>query len=190
MRTMPVMRVMRETALFCCCSLIACATANAPATSSSSPETIRVAGPSGMMTTELHPTKDAIGGVVPFTVARAWTAVRVAYDSVALPVATFDPATRTIASPNLRLRRRLGETALSKYINCGNVQGGQSADSYEIHLIYQTILQPGDAGTTRVLTTVNAEGRPITLAGEYTRCTSTGTLERRVVALVASELQR
>ena len=182
---------MRGTALVSCLSLIACVTSNGVVGSPTTSETVRVGGGAGgTMTAEIHPTVNAIGGVVPFTMDRAWGAVRTAYDSLSLPVATLDPATHTIASPTLRLRRRLGETALSKYINCGNTQGGQSADSYEIQLAIQTVLQAADAGTTRVLSTVTAEGRPITLAGEYTHCTSTGNLERRVAELVNAQLSR
>ena len=182
---------MRAIALVSCLSFVACASANRPAASPTASETVRVGGGAGgTMTAEIHPTITAIGAVVPFTMDRAWPAVRSAYDSLSLPVATSDPATHTLATAILRLRRRLGETSLSKYINCGNTQGGQSADSYEIQLSVQTVLQAADAGTTRVLSTVTAEGRPITLSGEYTRCTSTGNLERAVAAIVAARLNR
>ena len=55
---------------------------------------------------------------------------------------------------------------MSKYINCGNTQGGQSADSYEVQLTIQTVLQAADAGTTRVLSTVSADGRFALSGGE------------------------
>jgi len=182
---------MRAAAWVSCLSFVACATANRPAGSPTASETVRVGdGAGGTMTAEIHPTINAIGATVPFSIDRAWPAVRSAYDSLSLPVATADPATHTLATTALRLRRRLGETSLSKYINCGNTQGGQSADSYEIQLSVQTVLQPADAGTTRVLSTVTAEGRPITLSGEYTRCTSTGNLERAIAAVVAARLSR
>jgi hypothetical protein len=182
---------MRAIALVSCLSFVACVTANGAPGSSVTGETVRVGGGAGgTMTAEIHPTVNAIGSAVPYTMDRTWTAVRAAYDSLSIPVAVFDPATRTIASPNLRLRRRLGEVSLSKYINCGNTQGGQSADSYEIQLSIQTVLQAADAGTTRVLSTVSAEGRPITISGEYSRCTSTGNLERRVAELVNTQLSR
>ena len=180
---------MRAIALVSCLSFVACATANRPVGSPTVSETVRVgSGAGGSMTAEIHPTVNAIGATVPFSMDRTWTAVRSAYDSLALPVATFDAATHTVATTTLRLRRRLGETSLSKFINCGNTQGGQSADSYEVQLSVQTVLQAADAGTTRVLSTVTAEGRPITLSGEYTRCTSTGNLERAVAAIVAARL--
>jgi len=181
---------MRAVALVSFVSFVACATANGPAGSTAS-ETVRVGGGAGgTMTAEIHPTVNAIGGNVPFTMDRTFGALHATYDSLSLPVATLDPATHTIASPTLRLRRRLGETALSKYINCGNTQGGQSADSYEIQLTVQTVLQAVDAGTTRVLSTVSAQGRPITLAGEYTHCASTGNLERRIADLLSAQLNR
>jgi hypothetical protein len=152
-------------------------------------ETVRVGGGAGgTMTSEIHPTINAIGATVPFSMDRVWPAVRAAYDSLSLPVATFDPTTHTVATTTLRLRRRLGETSLSKYVNCGDVLGGQSADSYEVQLSVQTVLQAEGAGTTRVLSTVTAAGRPITLAGEFARCTSTGNLERAVAAIVAGRL--
>jgi hypothetical protein len=180
---------MRAIALVSCLSFVACVTTNRSTESPTVSETVRVGGGvGGLMTTEIHPTVNAIGTVVPFTMDRTWPAVRSAYDSLSLPVATFDPATHTIATTTLRLRRRLGETSLSKYVNCGNTQGGQSADSYEIQLSVQTVLQAADAGATLVLSTVTAEGRPITLSGEYTRCTSTGNLERSVAAIVAARL--
>jgi hypothetical protein len=182
---------MRAIALVSCLSFVACATANQPAGSPSPSETVRVGGGAGgTMTSELHPTINQIGATVPFTIDRTWPAVRSAYDSLALPVAAFDPATHTLATTTLRLRRRLGEVPLSRYINCGNTQGGQSADSYEIQLSVQTMLQAADEGTTRVLSTVTAQGRPITLSGEYTRCTSTGNLERAVAAIAAARLSR
>jgi hypothetical protein len=46
----------------------------------------------------------------------------------------FNAATGTMGNSSLRVRRRLGDVAISKYINCGNVQGGPSADAYEIQL--------------------------------------------------------
>jgi hypothetical protein len=182
---------MRGTVLVSCLSFAACVTSSGAAGSPPSSETVRVGdGAGGSMMAEIHPTVNAIAAVVPFTLDRTWGAIRTAYDSLSLPVATFDPATHTIASPTLRLRRRLGERPLSKYINCGNTQGGQSADSYEVQLTIQTVLQGAEAGTTRVLSTLSAEGRPITLAGEYTHCTSTGNLERRVTELLNAQLNR
>jgi hypothetical protein len=154
-------------------------------------ETVRVAsGTGGTMTVETHPGEGAHGVTVAFPIGRVWAALRAAYDSVAVPVAIFEPATHTVGNAQLRLRRRLGEVALSKYINCGNTQGGSSADTYEVLLSVVSAARPGEVGKTDIMTTVTAEGRPITLSSAYTRCTTTGALEKRLVDLVMAQLSR
>src|SRR5437868_15020757 len=88
---------MRGTALISCLSIAACVTSSGATGSAPASETVRVGGGAGgTMTAEIHPTVNAIGAVVPFTIDRTWGAVRTAYDSLSLPVATFDPATHTI----------------------------------------------------------------------------------------------
>jgi hypothetical protein len=163
-------------------TLAACATSTA---GSSASETVRVIGAGGAMTAEIHPSDQLVGGDVSAPIDRAWAVVGAVYDSLHLPVASVDGATHTVASPTLRLRRRLGDTPLSRYLNCGNTQGGQSADAYEVQLSVRTILRSHDGATT-ISTSMNAEGRPITLSGDYTRCTTTGNLEKKVVALVGT----
>jgi len=128
--------------------------------------------------------------VLGFALDRVWGALRVAYDSAAVPVSTFDATSHTIGNSALRVRRRLGEVALSKYINCGNTQGGNGADTYEVVFSIVTRAVPAESGTTRLTTVIDAQGRPITLGGEFTRCTSTGVLEKRLAQLVISQLNR
>jgi hypothetical protein len=157
-----------------------CATSRAASATS---ETVRVTGAGGAMTTEIHPSDQARGGDVPAPIDRTWIALRAVYDSLHLPVATYDAATHTIESATLRLRRRLGDTPLSRYLNCGNAQGGTGADTYEVRLLVRTTLRAADSGGTSVLSFVNADARPITIAGDYARCSATGKLEERVVEL-------
>ena len=175
-----------------CLALAGCASSGATTGSSSSQETLRISGGVGLptMTVDTHPTSASAPIVVGFALDRSWPALRVAFDSIALPVAAVDAATHTISTASLRVRRRLGDVPMSKYINCGNTQGGNSADSYEIILSVSTRAQPGESGTTSLVTSVEAQGRPITLAGEYTRCTSTGGLEMRIAQLVTAQLNR
>ena len=95
--------------------------------------TVRSPRMTSCMSVETHTTNTAVGGKVGFAVDRVWP-LRAAYDSLAIPVAVFNAATGTMGNSSLRVRRRLGDVAISKYINCGNVQGGPSADAYEIQL--------------------------------------------------------
>ena len=141
-------------------------------------------------TVDTHPMDATSTSVLGFALDRVWGALRTAYDSVGVPVSTFDAATHTVGNSALRVRRRLGDVALSKYINCGNTQGGNGADTYEVvfSLVSRTV--PAESGMTRLTTVIDAQGRPITLGGEYTRCTSTGVLEKRLSQLVISQLNR
>lgn len=162
-------------------AIVSCATSPAGTAAS---ETVRVIGAGGAMTAEIHPGDQPRGGDVSLSIDRAWIAVRAVYDSLHLPVATYDAATHTIESPTVRLRRRLGETPLSRYLECGNAQGAPGADTYEVQLAVRTTLRANEAGGTTVLSTVNADARPITISGDYARCRTTGKLEARVLELM------
>ena len=187
---LPVRQPMRGTTIISCLALAGCATTNAATGSSDSREPVRVAGSLGAMTVETHTTNTAIGGKVGFAVDRVWGPLRAAYDSLAIPVGVLNAATGTMGNSSLRVRRRLGDVAISKYINCGNVQGGPSADAYEIQLSVITTAVPAEQGSTNLMTLVEAQGRPVTIAAEYMRCTSTGRIETRILELVSAQLHR
>src|SRR5438270_9156489 len=101
------------------------------ATGASTPlETVRISASlgGGTSTIETHPASGPTKIAVGFSADRVWRVLKIAYDSLAIPVSTLDPSARTIGNGSLRIRRRLGDVAVSKYINCGNTQGGSSAD--------------------------------------------------------------
>jgi|SRR4051812_37084911 hypothetical protein len=183
---------MRRHTMVSCLALVGCASSGAAPAAGSPQETVRISGGPGLgtSTVDTHPTTAAATSTVGFALDRVWVALRTAYDSVAVPVATLDQATHTLGNSSLRIRRRLGDIAMSKYVNCGNTQGGNGADTYEIVLSVLTQATPADAGMTRLVTSVEAQGRPITLAGEYTRCTTTGALEKKISQLVTAQLNR
>lgn len=183
---------MRGMMMMSCLALAGCATSNPATSSSNARESVRVAGGGGLgsMQVETHTTHTPVGGKVGFPVDRVWAPLRVAFDSLGIPVSTFNAATGTMGNASLRVRRRLGDVAISKYLNCGNVQGGPSADSYEIQLSVTTTAVPAEQGTTNIWTLVDAQGRPVTIASEYMRCTSTGLIETRLVELVNAQLRR
>jgi hypothetical protein len=128
---------------------------------------------------------------VAFPEDRVWAVMRAVYDSLGIPVASFDASTKTIGNTGLRLKRRLGEVALSKYINCGSTQGFPSADTYEVFLSVTTSVRPAASGpqATQISTTVDGQARPITFSGEPVRCSSLTTLEARIVAVANTLLK-
>jgi hypothetical protein len=88
------------------------------------------------------------------------------------------------------VHRRLGKARLSEYVNCGNSQGGPSADTYEINLAVSTRLAAAPSGGTVVTTVVNAAGKPASLSGDYIPCATTGGLETRLVKLIEAQLKQ
>lgn len=180
---------MRGFVFLLCLAVAGCASTNTTSQASPAVETVRIQGGSGGMTMATVHEAAANGGVVPFTLDSAWFALRSVYDSLGIALTTIDPNNHVMGNPNVRIRRRLGQVPMSKYLNCGNTQGAPSADTYELMLSVLTTLRRDAAGTL-VMTTVEGQGRPITLAGDYTRCSSTGGLEARIVDLVNARLKR
>ena len=188
---------MRRIRVFSSVALVACASGkgtSSPAAAAPSPqETVRLSGGGGVgqMTVDTHPVTESARISVEFPVDRVWSAMKTAYDSVGVPVTSMDQASHTIGNNSMRVRRRLGDVAMSKYVNCGNVQGVQSADAYEVVGSVVTRLEaPDGPSRTRLTTLVDFQGRPMTIAAEFTRCTTTGQLEKRIAELVTAQLKR
>jgi hypothetical protein len=179
-----------------CFALLGCASTNGaagPAAAASPQETVRVSAGvgSGTMIVDTHPITASARITVDFTRDRVWGEMKAAYDSLGIPITTFDPATHTIGNASVRVRRRLGDVSMSKYVNCGNVQGVQSADAYEVIASVSTRLEAGDTPLkTLMLTTLEAQGRPMTVAAEFVRCSSTGVLETRLSQIVTAAIKR
>src|SRR5437667_10720875 len=53
---------------------------------------------------------------VSYTIARVWRALPHAYDSLAIPLTVFDNAKHLIGNQGMKIRQKLGNVALSKYI--------------------------------------------------------------------------
>jgi hypothetical protein len=121
---------------------------------------------------------------------RIWNALPAVYDSLGLPITDRNVAGRSIGTSSLKIRRKLGNTPLSRYLDCGSTQGSPSADSYEVQLTVLTRLLPAGGDSTTVSTTVDALARPVFVSGEYVNCGSNRTLEKRFFDLLNAELRR
>ena len=130
--------------------------------------------------------------IVSDTLTRVWSVLPAAYDSLGLtPDPTLlDPKLRVIGTGSVKLRRKLGDAPLSRYIDCGNsTQIGPSADSYDIMLTVKTQLLPQPGGATGVSTIVEAAGKPMNFAQGYSSCGTTGKLEKAIGDVVRAKLR-
>jgi hypothetical protein len=153
-------------------------------------ETVRIVGPAGAVALTMSPTVAASVTTIHAPLDQVWRVLPAVYDSLAIPLTTLDAANHVIGNAGIKLRGRLGNIPLTRYLDCGDTQGTPSAETYEIHLSVFTQVQPGTSGTTTVATTVQARGRPVAFSGEYVRCPSNGALELRLVNTLNAHLPR
>jgi hypothetical protein len=177
--------MMRAVAILLLASLSACA--SAPGAGSAGTGPILGQGSVGRST-------DARSTVftqsLAYPVDQVWRALPAAYDSIKVPLNTLDAKTRTIGNDGFKIRQQLGRTPLSSYIDCGRTQIGPNADSYEVVLTVLTQVQPADNGTSKITTTFESSARPIAYSQEYSKCSSKGVLEAKIMDVVKGRLMR
>lgn len=127
---------------------------------------------------------------VPFDADAVFRVLPSVLDSLGLPVATIDPAGKSIGNPGFKIRNRLGKTPLSMILDCGNTQIGPNADSYDVYLKVMTTVSGAGAGSARIATLVEAQARPATYNQAYNSCATKGYLEPRLVDLVTRRLRK
>ena len=172
-------------------AILGCSSSSPGVESGPAPETIRVVGsanPAGAIAMGVIATPASARSSSFFATPEAvWAALPAAYESVGISLSMTDAATRTLGNAGFNVRRRLGSVPLVRYIDCGTTQGGPSAETYDVRLIVNSVVRPGE-GATSVATTVEAMGKPVAFSGEYIRCSSTGVLESRIADAVKARL--
>ncbi|HEY0021788.1 MAG TPA: hypothetical protein VGB24_02730 [Longimicrobium sp.] len=111
----------------------------------------------------------------------AWAALPDVYAALGLTGAgVMDEAARQFGVGPVVLPRRLNNTPLSRFVDCGSTQFMANADSYAVRLQVSTQLVAEGTAATRVLTVVEGTARSREMSGNPVTCTSTGELERRI----------
>ncbi len=183
---------MRRLAALSAVLLAACASSSQGPISSPQPDqTVHVVAGTGSTgsTMTIAQSDDPSQRIMAVPSARIWDALPAVYDSLGLPITDRNVQARTIGTSSLKLRRRLGNVPLSRYLDCGNTQGSPSADSYDVLLTVTTRLAPS-ADSTAVITRVEALARPTFVSGEYVNCGSTRALEKRFFDLLSAQVNR
>jgi hypothetical protein len=122
--------------------------------------------------------------------ARIWDALPAVYETLGLPITDRNVQAHSIGTTSYKVRRRLGDAPLSRYLDCGDTQGSPSANSYDVVLTVTTRLTPAASDSTAVSTNVTAMARPVFVSGDYVNCGSTRALEKRFFDLLTVELRR
>ena len=134
-------------------------------------------------------THDGRGAVktIDAPIERAWAALPAAYAAVGVDYTTLDKRQWVIGNDALKVRRRLGGVALTRFLNCGGTDGNPNAATYEVTLSVFTRLVPAGTGETTVSTSVQGTARSLSFNTGAVNCASTRGLEDRIAGALALE---
>lgn len=120
-----------------------------------------------------------------------WPALVRAYASVGIEPNTAISAQGRIGLINARVRRKLGNTWLSRYLTCGSdAMGVPHADSFDIILNVSSQISPSGPTASTLTTRVTAEAQSPAASGVNMSCGSTGVLESRIATWVRNSLSQ
>lgn len=178
--------------LVVCATLVAgCQPKAEPAVAPQPSQTIAIPGTNGgtPMTMTISRTTSPAVRVVAGSADAVWRALPTVYSVLSIPIEERNVAARTLGNPALKLRRRLGDVPLSRYLDCGSAQGGPSADTYDVLLSVETRVQAVGADSAMVTTVVDGRGRPVAFSADYVNCGSRGALEKRFFEVLGVQLR-
>jgi hypothetical protein len=130
--------------------------------------------------------------ILPYQPDQVWRALPGVFDSLGIEVADLDPAKRMIGNTRFKVRGRLKNVPLSRYIDCGtSTQVGPNADSYDVSISLLAEVRPAESsGSTRLTAIFDALAKPGNFAQDYSQCSSKGALETRFIDILNARLKR
>jgi hypothetical protein len=118
---------------------------------------------------------------VPAAPSRVFDAVKAVYEELGIPPGTHDPATGRVGNTDFWKSRRLGNEAMSAYLNCGESFTGPVANNYRIYISLMSIVRPDGKGASEIETAFAAQAQNMEgTSGDRIACGSTGRLEERI----------
>jgi hypothetical protein len=184
---------MRAFPLILCALVAACAPKNTPPEMAPPAQTVRVTGSSGTGTsvnssTRTSGTYDVRIDTVAAPLATIWKHLPAVYAGLDIPINQLDNTKNMVGNGGMKLYRKIGQTQLTKVLDCGRTQIGPNADSYEIVMSVLTTLARVDSANTVVYTNIEASGQPMNYAGGQTRCRTRGELEKQMLLMLRTRV--
>lgn len=118
---------------------------------------------------------------IPAAPSRAFDALKAVYSELGVPLGTDDPATGRVGNTNFWKTRKLGNEAISTYLNCGDSFAGTAADTYRIYISLISVVRPDGKGASELETAFTAQARNMEgTTADRVACGTTGRLEDRI----------
>lgn len=180
---------MRQGALLWIVVVAGCASGGGAGGAPSS-QTVRVVGAASTQSVAIAGgAENSNTHVLPYSVEKVWRALPAVLDSLGIPIQTMDPAKRVVGSAGFKIRGRLKNVPLSRYIDCGSSTAiGPNADTYEVNIAFLAAVQPAEGTSSSVSLTFEAAGKPVNFAQDYSQCASKAVLESRFYDVLAARL--
>ena len=125
---------------------------------------------------------------IPAPAPAVYAAAAAVLEEMGIPLALRDSLRGAAGNPGLTLRRRLGKTSLSRYLNCGSGFTGPYADDWRVTMAVVATAEPVAEGT-RFWVAMGAGAQD--LSGTSTApvgCGSTGVLEQQIHTRVLAKV--
>ena len=176
---------MRMTALLAFALASACGSpGSGPAGGAATPPP-SITGAGTTLDVSFAPSRGVVTDAVQATPEAAWAALPKAYADLGIPVREVSEASRVLGNSRFVISRRLGDTPLSRYLECGSGLTGPFADRYRIEMLVRTTVVPAETGGVRVESYVEASARnPEGSSNTGVACATTQRLEREIAARV------
>ncbi len=170
--------------------LIACSSASRSAAPAppTPPQVIEVSGAAPL---RVEKERIASGGSVAAPIGQVWNVIGTVYRELGIEPTTILSDTYVIGNQSLKIRRSLGGTPLSRYIDCGSGTGvGPNADYYNVELSVMTYLLANGSGGTDIRSVVDATAKPVSLGSNPVACSSTSLLESRIAKMLQERMSK
>jgi hypothetical protein len=168
--------------------LAGCASSSGALPDRDTRQTVQISGVSGKL--NMSSSSSATTTTIAEPIELVWRALPKALDSLGVAVTTIDPARFLIGAEGVKVRQRLGKAPLSRYLDCGQTQIGPNADAYDVMLTVMVQLQKGVPGATNVSTSVEATAKPIAYAQSASECSTKGTFEKALLAILQAPIAK
>ena len=121
--------------------------------------------------------------------AQAWKGLLQTYAGFGVPLQGADGSRYMIATQYFHAHGSFAGERLSRWFDCGSSITGDIASSYELTLRFGSLIDTSVTGRSIVRTAVNATAIAPGSGTTPVTCTSRGSLEKRVAALVSAKSQ-
>lgn len=166
---------------------LACASSGTPGSGPYEQSHVIVDAPGGrydlLLTREQYLSSDTLT----VTPKAAWPALVQTYAAFGVPLQGADQSRYMIATQYFHAHTSFAGEPLSRWLECGSTMTGDIASTYEITLRFGSLLDTSVVGRTIVRSAVTATAIATGTGTTPVQCSSRGSFEKRIAALVAAK---